>query len=266
MDWPPISKSPANLPVQPNLVDYDKARAGFSWEAIRKELGGLPNGGLNIAHEAVDRHAAGPRRDHLALRWLGADGATRDFTYRDLAEGSSRFANGLRELGTGKGDRVFALAGRIPELYISALGTLKNPSVFCPLFSAFGKFRQGRSLHGDPNASLTPSLRGSALGAPIAAALGMLPEAHVGTHAEQSGPDCGQPVPDGGTEQPSCGAYNNTLYCIPSLPLINPSAMRKLPTSTTVAEPFAGCRPILGRNLGQWEKRRGGEQSGEDSL
>ena len=156
MDWPPISKSPANLPVQPNLVDYDKARAGFSWEAIRKELGGLPNGGLNIAHEAVDRHAAGPRRDHLALRWLGADGATRDFTYRDLAEGSSRFANVLRELGAGKGDRVFALAGRIPELYISALGTLKNTSVFCPLFSAFGPEPIFQRLHrGDAKVLVT---------------------------------------------------------------------------------------------------------------
>jgi acetyl-CoA synthetase len=132
MDWPPISKSPANLPVQPNLVDYDKARAGFSWEALRKELGGLPDGGLNIAHEAVDRHVAGPRRDHLALRWLGADGATRDFTYRDLAEGSSRFANVLRELGAGRGHRVFALAGRIPELYISALGTLKKHERLLP--------------------------------------------------------------------------------------------------------------------------------------
>ena len=30
------------------------------------------------------------------------------------------------------------LAGRIPELYVAALGTLKNGSVFCPLFSAFG--------------------------------------------------------------------------------------------------------------------------------
>ena len=156
MDWPPISKSPADLPVQPNLVDYDKARTGFSWEAIRKELGGLPNGGLNIAHEAVDRHAGGPRRDHLALRWLGADGATRDFTYRDLAEGSSRFANVLRELGTGKGDRVFALAGRIPELYISALGTLKNTSVFCPLFSAFGPEPIFQRLHrGDAKVLVT---------------------------------------------------------------------------------------------------------------
>ena len=51
---------------------------------------------------------------------------------------SNRFANVLRGLGIGKGDRVFALAGRIPELYIAALGALKNGSAFCPLFSAFG--------------------------------------------------------------------------------------------------------------------------------
>ena len=44
----------------------------------------------------------------------------------------------LAELGVAEGDRVFVLAGRIPELYIAALGTLKNRSVFCPLFSAFG--------------------------------------------------------------------------------------------------------------------------------
>jgi acetyl-CoA synthetase len=37
-----------------------------------------------------------------------------------------------------KGDRVYVLAGRIPELYIARLGTLKHRSVFCPLFSAFG--------------------------------------------------------------------------------------------------------------------------------
>jgi acetyl-CoA synthetase len=44
----------------------------------------------------------------------------------------------LRNLGLGKGDTVCVLAGRIPELYVAALGTFKNTSVFCPLFSAFG--------------------------------------------------------------------------------------------------------------------------------
>jgi acetyl-CoA synthetase len=72
------------------------------------------------------------------MRWLGKDGAVRDFTFADLSRESSRFANVLRKLGVAKGARVFVLAGRIPELYFAALGTLKNVSVFCPLFSAFG--------------------------------------------------------------------------------------------------------------------------------
>jgi acetyl-CoA synthetase len=44
----------------------------------------------------------------------------------------------LQHFGVGKGDRVFVLSGRLPALYIAALGTWKNTSVFCPLFSAFG--------------------------------------------------------------------------------------------------------------------------------
>ena len=37
-----------------------------------------------------------------------------------------------------KGDRVYSLLGRVPELYVAALGTLKLGAVFCPMFSAFG--------------------------------------------------------------------------------------------------------------------------------
>jgi len=139
MTWEPIRKSARDWPVAPNLGDYAKACAQFSWEGARRELDGLPGGlGLNIAHEAVDRHAAGPRRGHLALRWLGKKGEVRDHTYGDLAELTGRFASVLRSLGVGAGDRVYALTGRIPELYVTALGTLKNRSVFCPMFSAFG--------------------------------------------------------------------------------------------------------------------------------
>ncbi|MDQ2695751.1 MAG: acetate--CoA ligase [Pseudomonadota bacterium] len=139
MHWQIIDKRRAAGQAAPNLADYDAARAGFSWEQARRELAGLPGGkGLNIAHEAVDRHAAGPRRDHPALRWIGRDGQAQTFTYGDLRGLSSRFANVLRDLGVGKGERVFTLTGRIPELYIAALGTMKAGAVFCPLFSAFG--------------------------------------------------------------------------------------------------------------------------------
>jgi acetyl-CoA synthetase len=139
MNFPPITKDIASWQVQPCLVNYAKTCAEFSWDAVRAELAGLPDGGgLNLAHEAVDRHASGPRAEHLALRWLGKNGSVRDLTYKDMAQGSARFANVLRSLGVGKGERVFALMGRVPELYFAALGTLKNVSVFCPLFSQFG--------------------------------------------------------------------------------------------------------------------------------
>jgi acetyl-CoA synthetase len=138
MPFDPIRKDLQALRVTPHLVDHEQARAAHSWEAVRAELQGLPGGGLNLAHEAVDRHASGARANHLALRWLGKDGTVRDLSYMDMARGSARFANVLRSLGVAMGDRVFALMGRVPELYFAALGTLKNVSVFCPLFSQFG--------------------------------------------------------------------------------------------------------------------------------
>jgi acetyl-CoA synthetase len=139
MTFESIKKNPNSFKVAPNLADYARTCADFSWDEAERGLSKLPgNGGLNIAYECVDRHASSPRRDRLALRWLSKSGEARDITYDGLRRLTNRFANVLRGLGVGKGDRVFALAGRIPELYTAALGTLKNGSVFCPLFSAFG--------------------------------------------------------------------------------------------------------------------------------
>ena len=139
MAFETIIKDLSTLEVTPNLQDYEAACSPDFWERARTELDGLPGGkGLNIAYEAVDRHAAGARADHLALRWLGRSGEVRDFTYADLGRETSRFANVLQGLGLGPGDLLGGLAGRIPELYVAALGTLKHRSVFSPLFSAFG--------------------------------------------------------------------------------------------------------------------------------
>ncbi|MEK6481840.1 acetate--CoA ligase [Catalinimonas sp. 4WD22] len=122
--------------MTPNLADYSKSYKTFSWEQAQQELNGLPGGnGINIAHEAVGRHAGS---EGIAFRWLSKQGEVRDISYRELDRQSNRFANVLQHLGVGKRDTVFLLTGRIPELYIAALGTWKNTSVFCPLFSAFG--------------------------------------------------------------------------------------------------------------------------------
>ncbi|MBB3332079.1 acetyl-CoA synthetase [Halomonas campaniensis] len=121
------------------LDDYPSVRARFSWDEARRWLDGLPDeGGLNIAHEAVDRHATGEAGERTAIRWLGKAGARREIRYRELAGLSARFANVLGELGVARGDGVFLLAGRVPELYLAVLGALKHGAVVTPLFSAFG--------------------------------------------------------------------------------------------------------------------------------
>jgi acetyl-CoA synthetase len=134
-----IPKRPVSEGVVPNLADYEAARATFTWASARRLLDGLPDGrGLNIAHEAVDRHAAGANAARTAFRWIGRGGESRDISYAELADSTSRFANVLQRLGVGKGDVVVTLTGRIPELYVTALGTLKTGAIFSPFFSAFG--------------------------------------------------------------------------------------------------------------------------------
>ncbi|MDE3147784.1 MAG: acetate--CoA ligase [Acidobacteriota bacterium] len=121
-----------------NMADYARERESFTWSEARRALEGLPGGGLNMAHEALVRHARGPRRDHVALRCLGRGDERTDVTFAELDRGSNRFANVLSSLGVGPGERVFVLLPRDRELYEVALGTLKNRSVLCPLFAAFG--------------------------------------------------------------------------------------------------------------------------------
>ena len=115
------------------------AEPADEWLRARQALDGLPDGrGLNIAHEAVDRHLGTEREHRTAIRWLGRAGSREELTYRDLAELTSRFANVLEELQVAPGDVVFGLSGRVPLLYASVLGTLKRRAVFSPLFAAFG--------------------------------------------------------------------------------------------------------------------------------
>jgi len=134
-----LKKDPAEMQVRPNLVDYEATRRSFSWESARRELSGLPGGrGINIAFEAVDRHAEGSLANRVAFRFLRLGGAVEERTYDDLRRETNRFAQVLRGLGIEEGERVFALIGRVPELYVTALGALKNKNVFCPLFAAFG--------------------------------------------------------------------------------------------------------------------------------
>ena len=113
-----------------NLLDYQQCYQEFNWPKTTPQL--------NIAYHAVDSHLNTHNEYKVALRWLGKKNQCIDFTYHDLAKQTSCFASALYKLGFEQGSRVFSLMGRLPLLYIAALGTLKGGFVFTPLFSAFG--------------------------------------------------------------------------------------------------------------------------------
>lgn len=138
-----IHKTPDDLRVAPNWSDYHRTRAQFSWSQVPGLCEGLGPGRCNIGYAAVDRHCTGPIASRTALRFVADDGrgdafATRDLSYAELGRLSRRFTTVLRSLGVGRGDRVFTIMGRSPELYVSILGALRNGNVVSPLFSAFG--------------------------------------------------------------------------------------------------------------------------------
>jgi acetyl-CoA synthetase len=108
------------------------------WERARAGLSGLPGGGVNIGHEAVDRHVDEGHGDRLALRCVAEDGTVTPYSYADLRAATNRCAHVLTDLGIRRGDRVMTMLGRRVEQYVVALATWKAGAVFSPLFSSFG--------------------------------------------------------------------------------------------------------------------------------
>jgi hypothetical protein len=123
--------------LSPGTRAGEAVRVDDPWAEARRMIDGW-QGGINIAHEALDRHVEAGYGGQLAIRWLGKSGERRDLTYSDLQDAANRFAQVLGHHGLKPGDSVFAMAGRVPELYATALGTLKAGMIFTPLFSAFG--------------------------------------------------------------------------------------------------------------------------------
>jgi len=121
---------------QYNLKNYEEAYANFDWKEVEKQFSWYETGRVNMAYEAIDRHLLTDRKDKTALLYSDA---TRDekYTFADLSQLSNKFGNVLRNLGIGKGDRVFVFMPRTPELYVSVLGTLKIGAIVGPLFEAF---------------------------------------------------------------------------------------------------------------------------------
>ena len=95
------------------------------------------DGKFNIVHNALDRHIKRGKKDKIAYIWEGEDGKTKKMTYYQLWREVNRFANALRKLGVGKGDRVSIYLPMIPELPVAMLACAKIGAVHSVVFSGF---------------------------------------------------------------------------------------------------------------------------------
>ncbi|RDI94906.1 acetate--CoA ligase [Meiothermus sp. QL-1] len=95
-------------------------------------------GKTNITYNALDRHAQGPRRNHLALLYLREDGLEQKLTYGELLERVSRFATALRALGVGPGDRVVVYMPLTPEGIIAMLACARIGAIHSVVYAGLG--------------------------------------------------------------------------------------------------------------------------------
>ncbi|NBJ69082.1 MULTISPECIES: acetate--CoA ligase [Clostridia] len=131
-----MNKAVASLHEKPNMPSYEEACASFSWKEVEKTFSWYQTGKVNMAYEAIDRHAESWRKNKVALYYSDL---TRDekYTFQDLKYLSNKFGNVLKKIGVQKGARVFLFLPRQPETYISVFGILKIGAIAGPLFEAF---------------------------------------------------------------------------------------------------------------------------------
>jgi acetyl-CoA synthetase len=77
--------------------------------------------------------------DRIALRWIGAHQERADYTFANLNQESSRFANVLQSLDYIPGDVFFTFLPKMPEQIFTFLGSLKMCLITGTLFANFGE-------------------------------------------------------------------------------------------------------------------------------
>ncbi|WP_404800791.1 acetate--CoA ligase [Guptibacillus algicola] len=119
-----------------NLQDYEATYENFEWKEAEKAFSWNETGNVNMAYEAIDKHAESERKNKVAL-YFSDPKRDEKYTYSEMKSLSNKAGNVLRKINVEKGDRVFIFMPRSPELYFILLGTLKLGAIAGPLFEAF---------------------------------------------------------------------------------------------------------------------------------
>jgi len=114
---------------------WDKVR---TFDFITANIKFFEGGKLNIAYNCLDRHVEAGHGSQTALIWEG-NNPTEDkkYSYLELKNEVSKFANVLKSNGIKKGDRVCIYMQMIPELTIAMLASARIGAVHSIVFGAF---------------------------------------------------------------------------------------------------------------------------------
>jgi acetyl-CoA synthetase len=117
------------------IKKWDKVR---SFDFVDASIKFFEGGQLNVAYNCLDRHVEAGHGDHTALIWEGNNPEEdKSFTYNELKNEVSKFANVLKSNGVEKGDRVCLYMQMIPELTIAMLACARIGAVHSIVFGAF---------------------------------------------------------------------------------------------------------------------------------
>lgn len=134
-----FSKNLADFKFEPNVKNYSQLAKDFRWTQANSEISYFAGGSLNMAYNAIDRHAESWRKNKIALYWENDKGDQEEFTFSQMRDLSNKVANILKKYKIKKDDRVFIFLPRIPQLYYSFIGILKTGAIGSVVFQAFGE-------------------------------------------------------------------------------------------------------------------------------
>ena len=126
--WEEQARNRVSWFKEPTVVLDDSNPPFYKW---------FTDGELNMSYNCLDRHIEAGHGQKVAYYWEGEPGDERVITYQDLYEDVCRFANGLKAIGTKKGDRVAIYMGMVPELAVAMLACARIGAAHSVIFGGF---------------------------------------------------------------------------------------------------------------------------------
>ena len=165
--FPPLPEFTAQAIIKDTSV-YDEAERDFEgfWLRRAKEFvewfkeptkslewdpphcSWFEDGELNVAYNCLDRQVNAGRGDKVAYHWVTepVDEEDQSITFARFKDEVCRFANGLRELGVRKGDRVGLYLGMVPQLPIAMLACARIGAPHVVVFGGFSPDSLGERM------------------------------------------------------------------------------------------------------------------------